>query len=925
MNKVVLKNITKKYKDDVVIDNLTYRFGSNGLFMILGESGSGKTTLLDIIGGVDDDYIGDCLIDGISLSKQTEDERSLFRLTHIGYLRQKPELLELDSALDNVTLVSNSLGLKSKLIRRKAKDLLSSFGLKDKEKQAVNTLSGGERSRVALAAILMLDPDVIIADEPTGGLDKENAIFVFEKLKALSKKKLVIVVTHDKELAKKYADKTLTLKGRGIVEKDFENETNDNVSMIKTEEKKRKFSLANWFSHSNRILAKKKWRTLLSTSLLTFSLFSLGLSSYVREDLEDRLSECFTSITGKNMVIVQKRNANEPTFGRVIAAPLDRIQKLCDSYDDIDDYGLSYIADFESYFPQENNGYFVYRGQEALIPSLSIRNFNDFAWLNCFPDKTYYPERPTTMENSQIVLGIPYDVMANLCYRLGIVRDYAYLGDYLSQKPLELLIRMQNDSWTYTDEHLFSIVGVTQDTRPTIYHLNPRFNEYVLEEKMRFPTSDEPDYSLPWILQKVYFIEPSISKCEFISKHRSDNDLRDLVLESSSYLYDKTREEDNHVTDKNRLYVYLADKRPIDPYLIKYMEGDERIKGFSLFGEHIYSMYPESLAMGFSNPFFISTSRDDVEQVTESISRVKKDDAYGKVNTSDSVIEGSFLTPQNNALTFSSDMDELVEGRKPQVIEEVCISSKLAEKLDNPATIYASGMVSSSVDGEYLLREYRMAELKVVGVVKEDNDVIFGNEYWTIDFFRELLGMSSFLLEPTSAVFYLKNERYSESFVKYWSALYPTYKFIDPSTTIKDSLSTVMNYLSIVLGFASTLSLALGLVLFLTVTILTAMEQKNEGRALYYLGYPRSEITNSYITTSTIIILQSLLASLLGISVIEVVVDRTIKSAFSLSTPFIPSLKPHILTLFVSLLSLLAISIYLNNWIQKRKFRFEKR
>ena len=206
-------------------------------------------------------------------------------------------------------------------------------------------------------------------------------------------------------------------------------------------------------------------------------------------------------------MIVQKRNVNEATFGRVIASSEESVKKIKESYEyEILDYGVTYLADFENYFPQENNSYILIKDKEVMIPSMSVRTFNDYLWLDSLENLYVYPERPTLMEKSQIVIGLPYSDMANICFNLGIIRSYQNLGDYLEYKPLELMLRMQNDSWIYTDEQLFSVIGVVESQIPTIYHLNHRFNEYVLEERMRFPSSDEHDTSLPWILQKVYYL-----------------------------------------------------------------------------------------------------------------------------------------------------------------------------------------------------------------------------------------------------------------------------------------------------------------------------------------------------------------------------------------------------------------------------------
>lgn len=924
MNRVILNHVTKRINNNVILDDVTYTFEKKGFYCLLGDSGCGKTTLLDIISGVDEEYVGDCLINGISLNKLNEEEKSFFRLSKLGYLRQNPDLIELDTCEDNMLLRLKPILSIKRAQNDKVKAILKDFKLEKKAKQTVNTLSGGERSRLSLASIILADSDIILADEPTAGLDKENAQFIFKTLKSLSSEKLIIVVTHDSKLANEYADKILRIQNKTISEKLVE--TTKSCNFIHPKDSKRKYNgvFSEWIRHSFRVLNKKKLRTIISVSLMSFSLFSLGLSLYLKRDLNGRLNSCLSSLVGENTIVMKKRNSNETCLGRVVAASVDSITSIKKDYPSlILDNGITYLANFEDYFPQENNAYVIIHGNEHLVPSLSVRTFSDFLWLDSNPELTVYPEKPYVMERSQIILGLPFDQMSNVCFKIGISRTYSDLGNYLSHKPLEIILKMQNDSWSYVDEQIFSVVGVAQTSVPSVIHLDHSFNEYVLEEKMRFPSSDEHDTSLPWILQKVFYIEPSIPKGDFIKEIRTNELYRDFIFEPSSYSYERTHEKENIPTPFNRLYVYQADKRSLGFDMPENVFSSGGFNSYSLFGEYTYAIFPDSLAGGFYNPFFMSDKLEVVESTSDAASRIKLEQAYSTIDVPDDVVQGSYLLPRTRGLTFSSDFRQLVSGREPQGVEEICISKTIAEKFNNPTSMYVSGAVSWNQDGDYLQRDYVSAELKVVGVVDSDCPVIYGISTWNIDFWRDVLGMSSFLLEPTTAVFYTYGN--DESLLKSISARYQNCSFTCPSLSVESSLVIVTSYLSIVLAFASALTLLIGVILFITVSMLTSIEQSKEGRTLFYIGFKKSDIHDMYVTHSTVLILSSLFSSLFGILVSQTLVDKAIQNSFGVSLPFFFDFMPIAAAFAFGILTLLVVSVILKRWVYGRDYRAEKR
>jgi ABC-type lipoprotein export system ATPase subunit len=316
------RHLGKRFGEQVIFSDVTLSFEKTGLYAIVGDSGSGKSTFLDLVSGIDVAYTGELVTLGSLLKDRNEDARSRFRLSHVGYLRQGSDLLELESALANVLLpLEASSSLPKRLAKRKALDLLSFVNLKEKASQKANTLSGGERQRVALARALVNDPEILLADEPTGALDPENAKLIYGYLHELSKKRLVIVVSHDLTRSSHYADHVLALKDGAFLQADqpplLEGGNGSIPTLHSPKEKGTNhppFSL--WLQHGYHLLKAKKKRSFLSFSILSFSLLSLGLSLYVSRDLSKNLSSAFTSLTGEGVVVMEKADKGEETFGR---------------------------------------------------------------------------------------------------------------------------------------------------------------------------------------------------------------------------------------------------------------------------------------------------------------------------------------------------------------------------------------------------------------------------------------------------------------------------------------------------------------------------------------------------------------------------------------------------------------------------------
>ena len=212
-----------------IINNTTLEFNKNGLVAILGASGSGKTTLLNVIGGLDKANSGKIYINGIKVSNKSTYKLDKIRNLNIGYIFQDYKLIDNLSVFENVAISLKMVGIKNKEeIEKRVNYVLNSVNMYRYRNRPAKMLSGGERQRVSIARAIVKNPNIVIADEPTGNLDAKNSLEIMNIIKSISKDKLVILVTHEVELAKFYASRIIEIQDGKIIN-DYENEINHNL------------------------------------------------------------------------------------------------------------------------------------------------------------------------------------------------------------------------------------------------------------------------------------------------------------------------------------------------------------------------------------------------------------------------------------------------------------------------------------------------------------------------------------------------------------------------------------------------------------------------------------------------------------------------------------------------------------------------
>ena len=309
-----IKNINKSYKvgehKQKVLKDVSIKFRENEFVSILGQSGSGKTTLLNLIGGLDRYDTGDIIINGKSTKHFKDKDWDAYRNNSIGFIFQSYNLINHISILDNVEMGMTLSGVSKKIRKERAIEVLKKVGLEEHINKKPNQLSGGQMQRVAIARALANDPDIILADEPTGALDSKTSKSIMNLIKEISKDKLVIMVTHNEEIALEYSSRIIKLNDGVIIEdskpvKEVDSENNYKL-------KKTSMSFITALNLSLRNIITKKGRTLLTAFASSIGIIGIALILSLSNGFDKQI-EKFENDTLTNYPITISKGTMENT------------------------------------------------------------------------------------------------------------------------------------------------------------------------------------------------------------------------------------------------------------------------------------------------------------------------------------------------------------------------------------------------------------------------------------------------------------------------------------------------------------------------------------------------------------------------------------------------------------------------------------
>lgn len=395
-----LSNIVKTYTTGELTQNalndVSVTFRESEFVSVLGPSGSGKTTLLNIIGGLDRYTSGDLRINGVSTKEYKDSDWDYYRNNSIGFVFQSYNLIPHQSILANVELALTLAGASKKERRERAVNVLKKVGLGDHLHKRPNQMSGGQMQRVAIARALVNNPDILLADEPTGALDSETSVQIMELLKEIAKDKLVIMVTHNPELAERYSTRIVRLLDGKIV--DDSNPCSAEEEQVKeTTHKKISMSFFTALSLSFNNLRTKKGRTLLtafagSIGIIGIALIlalSTGMNAYIEDVQKETMTSYPITISSETLDVSSLLGMRAQIVGEKRESMLGEQEGRSGIFADYSTLELSEkmttsivennLTEFKKYLDDPNSEILQYLGENGVVYSYDV-NFSVYSY-----------------------------------------------------------------------------------------------------------------------------------------------------------------------------------------------------------------------------------------------------------------------------------------------------------------------------------------------------------------------------------------------------------------------------------------------------------------------------------------------------------------------------------------------------------------
>ena len=539
-----IKNISKQYKTgelvQIALKNVSLNFRDNEFVSILGPSGSGKTTLLNIIGGLDQYDSGDLIINQISTKKYKDRDWDSYRNHVIGFVFQSYNLIPHQTILANVELALTISGISKKERKKRALEALEKVGLKDQAHKKPNQMSGGQMQRVAIARALVNDPDILLADEPTGALDSATSVQVMELLKEVAKDRLVIMVTHNPELAKQYSTRIVNLRD-GVIQGDTNPYEPEGLQQDIPKHKnlgKSSMSMLTAFSLSLNNLLTKKGRTFLtsfagSIGIIGIALIlslSSGFQNYVDKIQEDTLTsypltvQSETADMASMLLSVRGENPDEEIPERTVKEQ-QNVRNLFGSL------GKNDLRSFKQYL-EEN--------EEELKEMVSFIRYNYSA----------VPTIYTKDVNNELMQVNPSNLMSSI---MGISSNVSVMGSSMS------IFSELSENQQMVEEQYEILEGRFPESYDEVVLVLP--SENTISDMLLYSLGIRNESELESLISKIMLgekIENTESPLEFTYDELKNIELK-LVDASATYRYNEEYNVYEDMTNDNEFMNQVYD------------------------------------------------------------------------------------------------------------------------------------------------------------------------------------------------------------------------------------------------------------------------------------------------------------------------------------------------------------------------------
>lgn len=826
-----IEKIHKKYiTGDLVqtaLNDVSLNLRDNELVAILGPSGSGKTTLLNIIGGLDHYDSGDLIINGISTKRYTDRDWDSYRNHTIGFVFQSYNLIPHQTVLSNVELALTISGVSKSERKKRAIEALEKVGLGNQLHKKPNQMSGGQMQRVAIARALINDPDILLADEPTGALDSETSVQVMELLKEVAKDRLVVMVTHNPELAEEYATRIVKVRDGKII--DDSNPYQVDASQLGQARHenmgKSSMSFSTSLSLSFNNLKSKKGRTLLtafagSIGIIGIALIlsiSNGVNTYISDIQKSTMSSYPISIQSQSIDLSSIMSSGQENMKKLKSGKVDHdldavysngtelemASKMTTSITE------NNLTEFKKYLDDTENEIHQYIGENGIVYSYDTK-FDVYTYDS---EDTLVNTDGSTLEGSQSSASVSSPMMAAMSSSSSNHFEELLPGteDELISSTITDSYDVLYGSWPSKYNELVIVLNHNNEiSATTLYKLgllpSSEYNELISKiEDGETVTLDTQKLSYEDIIAQTFYMIPS---CDLYVEN--DNGTFDYIGDDNSEIKNlledavelkvvgiiRPKEDTETVLISNTVGYTKA----LTDYIIDYTNNSEVVKG-----------QEASKNLNVLNGMEFSPS-DDVDKVKDAKTYIDHLGVSEKANLAKQILQ---YTYSDNPTATSHMMS----------MNETQLAAALDENLDDEALL--------SIYDHYISTGTYDDNMKTFGVVSLDAPSsinIYCDSFEDKDVIADYIGKYNELVDEESQITYT-----------------------DYVGLLMSSVTTIINVISYVLIAFVAVSLIVSSIMIGIITYISVMERTKEIGILRAIGASKHNISQVFNAETFII------------------------------------------------------------------------
>ena len=428
-------------------------------------------------------------------------------------------------------------------------------------------------------------------------------------------------------------------------------------------------------------------------------------------------------------------------------------------------------------------------------------------------------------------------------------------------------------------------------------------------------------------MYKIYYFRTKENPDTFLNASLYDEFLHDFIFERTNYKYNPALCRPDDVCDEKRLYIYSADKKGISGSVIEACKEDGlNLDNYYFTSDFGYASYSSNLFSGFSKNVFVSLDEDLLDMAIDADTQLT-DVSSVSLNLPKGVVQGNYLISLSGGLRFSSDMSKIIKGRKPSNINEIVVSKGLADNLLPDGEILGkylgfSGEIEENYDlDDNIVKAYNKTKLLIVGVTSETKNYIYHNHNWTIEFFRDKLGVSSFYLIPKAIVFEFGSQNEANEALKIIESKATGYKIESPIEELRSNIDSTLAYANTILKVFSVLASVISVLLLATTMMLNIIESKNDITLFSLLGIRKSEINSCFVVQSVLQGLISFVISSNELIGVDFVISYMLSSSLKIDFKFSFNSKPVLIIFLLSILVPIFVSKLLLLLLNRKRLK----